>query len=106
MNDGLTAQTVELLQQLIRNQCVNDGTVASGQEARTTDVLRGYLEGSGLDIEVYEPDGEHEGYFQFQVYALVTYELVMNVQSEVSELMTPFQGECSSWGVLFTPQTT
>ncbi len=57
MNDALTAQTVELLQQLIRNQCVNDGTVASGQEVRTTDVLRAYLEGSGLDIEVYEPDG-------------------------------------------------
>jgi len=57
MNDALTAQTVELLQQLIRNQCVNDGTVASGQEVRTSDVLRGYLEGSGLDIEVYEPDG-------------------------------------------------
>src|SRR5206468_3696324 len=33
------------------------GTVASGQEVRTSDVLRGYLEGSGLDIEVYEPDG-------------------------------------------------
>src|SRR5256885_4894192 len=57
MNDALTAQPVELLQQLIRNQCVNDGTVASGQEVRTSDVLRGYLEGSGLDIEVYEPDG-------------------------------------------------
>ena len=57
MNDALTAQTVELLQQLIRNQCVNDGSVASGQEVRTTDVLRAYLEGSGLDLEVYEPDG-------------------------------------------------
>ncbi len=57
MNDDLTAQTVELLGQLIRNQCVNDGTVASGQEVRTSDVLRAYLEGSGLDIEVYEPDG-------------------------------------------------
>jgi len=57
MNDALTAQTVELLQQLIRNQCVNDGTVASGQEVRTSDVLRAYLEGSGLDLEVYEPDG-------------------------------------------------
>src|SRR2546426_265272 len=57
MNDALTAQTVELLRQLIRNQCVNDGTVASGQEARTSDVLRAYLEGSGLDLEVYEPDG-------------------------------------------------
>ena len=30
MNDALTAQTVELLQQMIRNQCVNDGTVTSG----------------------------------------------------------------------------
>jgi acetylornithine deacetylase/succinyl-diaminopimelate desuccinylase-like protein len=57
MNDALTAQTVELLQQLIRNRCVNDGSVASGQEVRTTDVLRAYLEGSGLDIEVYEPEG-------------------------------------------------
>ena len=56
MNDGLTGQTVELLQQLIRNQCVNDGSVASGQEVRTSDVLRTYLEGSGLDIEVYQPD--------------------------------------------------
>jgi acetylornithine deacetylase/succinyl-diaminopimelate desuccinylase-like protein len=56
MNDALTGETVELLQQLTRNQCVNDGTVASGQEARTSDVLRAYLEGGGLDIEVYEPD--------------------------------------------------
>jgi acetylornithine deacetylase/succinyl-diaminopimelate desuccinylase-like protein len=55
MNDALTGQTVELLQQLIRNQCVNDGTVESGQEVRTSDVLKAYLEGSGLDIEVYEP---------------------------------------------------
>jgi acetylornithine deacetylase/succinyl-diaminopimelate desuccinylase-like protein len=51
----LTGQTVELLQQLIRNQCVNDGSVASGQEVRTTDVLRTYLQGTGLDLEVYEP---------------------------------------------------
>jgi acetylornithine deacetylase/succinyl-diaminopimelate desuccinylase-like protein len=51
----LTGQTVELLQQLIRNQCVNDGTTASGQEVRTAGVLRSFLEGSGLDIEVYEP---------------------------------------------------
>jgi acetylornithine deacetylase/succinyl-diaminopimelate desuccinylase-like protein len=57
MDDTLTAQTVALLQQLIRNRCVNDGTVGSGQEVRTSDTLRAYLEGSGLDIEVYEPDG-------------------------------------------------
>ena len=55
MNDALTGQTVDLLQQMIRNQCVNDGTVQSGQEVRTSDLLRTYLEGSGLDVEVYEP---------------------------------------------------
>ncbi len=57
MTDVLTTQTVELLQQLIRNRCVNDGSVGSGQEVRTSDVLRAYLEGNGLDIEVYEADG-------------------------------------------------
>jgi acetylornithine deacetylase/succinyl-diaminopimelate desuccinylase-like protein len=57
MDDTLTAETVELLQQLIRNRCVNDGTVASGQEVRTSDVLRAYLDGPGLDLQVYEPDG-------------------------------------------------
>jgi acetylornithine deacetylase/succinyl-diaminopimelate desuccinylase-like protein len=57
MNDALTGQTVELLQQLIRNQCVNDGTLESGHEVRTTDVLKTYLQGSGLDLEVYQPDG-------------------------------------------------
>ncbi|HEX7213003.1 MAG TPA: peptidase M20 family protein, partial [Methylomirabilota bacterium] len=55
MSDALTGQTVELLQQMIRNRCVNDGTVMSGQERRNSDTLRSYLEGSGLDIEVYEP---------------------------------------------------
>lgn len=57
MSDALTGQTVELLQQLIRNRCVNDGSVASGQEARNSDTLRAYLDGSGVDIEAYEPDG-------------------------------------------------
>ena len=55
-NDANTHETVELLQQLIRNQCVNDGTVGSGREVRTSDVLRTYLQGSGLDVEVYAPD--------------------------------------------------
>jgi acetylornithine deacetylase/succinyl-diaminopimelate desuccinylase-like protein len=54
-DDALTGQTVELLQQLIRNRCVNDGTLISGQEARNSTTLRDYLQGSGLDIEVYEP---------------------------------------------------
>ena len=55
-NPALTNQTVELLQQLIRNECVNDGTVASGHERRTSDTLKTYLQGTGLDLEIYEPD--------------------------------------------------
>src|SRR5262245_2418295 len=55
MNERLTGETVELLQQLIRNRCVNDGTVMSGQEVRNSDTLRSYLEGSGLDMEIYQP---------------------------------------------------
>ena len=57
MSDTLTGESVELLQQLIRNQCVNDGSVGSGQEVRTSDVLRAYLGGSGLDLQVFEPEG-------------------------------------------------
>ena len=50
-----TGEATDLLQHLIRNRCVNDGTAASGQEQRSADLLRTYLEGSGVDIESYEP---------------------------------------------------
>src|SRR5262245_54956123 len=53
--DTLTAQTVELLQVLIRNECVNDGTAASGHETRSVDTLQSFLEGSGLAVERFEP---------------------------------------------------
>lgn len=53
--DPLTGEVVELLQQLIRNGCVNDGTAGSGHEVRTVDVLQTYLEGPGLDLQRYEP---------------------------------------------------
>ena len=42
--------TTELLQALIRNQCVNDGTPDSGGEVRNADLLQTFLEGSGLDV--------------------------------------------------------
>jgi acetylornithine deacetylase/succinyl-diaminopimelate desuccinylase-like protein len=51
-----TGEVTELLQQLIRNECVNDGTVTSGHEDRSVDTLGNYLEGSGLDLERYEPE--------------------------------------------------
>jgi acetylornithine deacetylase/succinyl-diaminopimelate desuccinylase-like protein len=53
--EARTAEATDLLQHLIRNRCVNDGTVASGQEARSADLLRSYLDGPGVDMEVYEP---------------------------------------------------
>src|SRR5918996_152332 len=59
-SDALTGETVELLQQLIRNRCVNDGSISSGHEVRTSDVLRTYLAGSGLDLQVFAPDGAPE----------------------------------------------
>lgn len=54
MNDELTGQTVELLQTLIRNRCVNDGTAESGYEVRNADALRQFLGSSGLDLQQYE----------------------------------------------------
>ena len=53
-DDVLTAQTIELLQTLIRNACVNDGSPDSGFESRSADVLQTFLEGSGLDVARYE----------------------------------------------------
>ncbi len=50
-----TGEVTELLQALIRNACVNDGTAESGQEIRSADLLRSYFQGSGLDLEIYEP---------------------------------------------------
>ena len=55
MTDSLTGQTVELLQTLIRNACVNDGTAGSGHESRSAEVLQTFLEGPGITTERYEP---------------------------------------------------
>ena len=48
-------ETVDLLQQMVRNACVNDGTDASGHEISNADLLRSGLEGSGCELESYEP---------------------------------------------------
>jgi acetylornithine deacetylase/succinyl-diaminopimelate desuccinylase-like protein len=51
----MTSEVTDLLQHLIRNACVNDGSAGSGHEVRSADLLQTYLEGGGLDIERYEP---------------------------------------------------
>lgn len=61
--DSLTAETVDLLQTMIRNECVNrpmmvDGEPATeGHEHRNRDALMTVLEGCGLDLDVVEPEG-------------------------------------------------
>src|SRR5688572_10119433 len=55
MASDLTGETVELLQTLIRNECVNEGTAESGFETRNADVLQTCVEGDGVDIERWEP---------------------------------------------------
>jgi acetylornithine deacetylase/succinyl-diaminopimelate desuccinylase-like protein len=53
--EEFTGPTTELLQALIRNACVNDGTPDSGEETRNSDLLATFLEGAGLDVERYTP---------------------------------------------------
>jgi acetylornithine deacetylase/succinyl-diaminopimelate desuccinylase-like protein len=55
MTTDPTGATVELLQTLIRNRCVNDGTAESGHETRNADVLQSYVERPGVEIERWEP---------------------------------------------------
>ncbi len=52
---GLVEQTTELLQQLIRNAAVNDGTPDSGQEWRQVRTLQEFFAGSGVEGVVVEP---------------------------------------------------
>ena len=54
MTDTL-GEATELLQQLIRNRCVNDGTPDSGHETRNVETLAAYLAGPGVEMQRYEP---------------------------------------------------
>ena len=50
--DRLTEENADLLQALIRNECVNDGTPESGHETRNAELLRNELEGCGAELEI------------------------------------------------------
>lgn len=52
----LTNETVDLLQQMIRNQCVNEGTPESGHEDRNARLVRDELDGLGIDFQTFEPE--------------------------------------------------
>jgi acetylornithine deacetylase/succinyl-diaminopimelate desuccinylase-like protein len=51
----VTGEVTELIQRLIRNACVNDGTPESGKEIRSVDVLESYLRVPGAEFRRYEP---------------------------------------------------
>lgn len=51
----LLDETTDVLQHLIRNACVNDGTVESGHETRSVDTLESYLRMPGIEMQRYEP---------------------------------------------------
>jgi len=57
---GIEAEATELLQTLIRNRCVNDGTVASGQETRSVSTLEAYFNGAGVACERYTSEPGRE----------------------------------------------
>jgi acetylornithine deacetylase/succinyl-diaminopimelate desuccinylase-like protein len=51
----VTAETTDVLQRLIRNSCVNEGTPESGHEIRSVDLLESYLRAPGVEMKRYEP---------------------------------------------------
>ena len=57
-------------------------------------------------VEVLNPTEEDmsqgitNGYVLIQIEDLLSYDLVIKTQSELTELMQPFGGRCESWGVV------
>ena len=49
----VTAETTDVLQRLIRNSCVNEGTPESGHEIRSVDLLESYLRVPGVEMKRY-----------------------------------------------------
>src|SRR5438445_9447497 len=52
---SVVEETTDLLQHLIRNECVNDGSPGSGKEVGSVDLLESYLRAPGAEMKRYEP---------------------------------------------------
>lgn len=50
--------------------------------------------------EVFADDDSRGGYINVQIIHQLTYEWVLEIQNQITELMLPFEGVCESWGVL------
>jgi hypothetical protein len=51
------------------------------------------------NVELYEPEEDCDGYALFTINSVLTYQLVILTQENISALMKPFGGICESWGV-------
>ena len=55
-NKEIQDEALKLLQELIKNKCVNTGSVNSGNEIRSVKTLSKYFDSYGLsDYEIFEP---------------------------------------------------
>ena len=55
MSDLQDPEVVDLLQALIRNRCVNDGSPESGQETVSAEIIAGLAREGGAEVERFEP---------------------------------------------------
>ena len=51
------------------------------------------------NVELFEPEEDSEGYALFTINSVLTYQLVISTQENISTLMRQFGGVCESWGV-------
>jgi hypothetical protein len=51
-------------------------------------------------VERYEPELDSPGYIQITLFALLTYDFVIDIQGSLSRQLSPFGGVCEAWGVL------
>ncbi len=50
-------------------------------------------------IEIIEPEEDDYGWATFQIRTLLTYEMIVDYQIKVSEMISPYGGRCESWGL-------
>ncbi len=55
MTHHIAGEVTDLIRELIRNACVNDGSVGSGGEHRSVATLTAYLDGVDCEIATFEP---------------------------------------------------
>jgi hypothetical protein len=52
------------------------------------------------DAQLCEPSDKIPGYVLVRVTAILSYDVVIRIQAEISAAMAPFGGQCDSWGIL------